>query len=232
MQINLENAHVLHRRSYRETSLLVELFTEQYGRIGAIAKGAARSMQALQPFQPLLVSWIQRRGELVTLTQFESPNALSQLDDRATLCGFYVNELLLQALIRNDPHPQLYRHYSQTLRDLAIGDNHRESVLRLFECQLLEEMGYGVTLAQDAEGHPISAEANYRFQPAMGATWDPGGGTTNQGVAISGNTLLQLSRGKLTDERSRAEAKRLLRTLLVEHIGDKPLFSRAWFEEY
>jgi DNA repair protein RecO (recombination protein O) len=231
-QISLEPAHVLHRRGFRETSLLVELFTEQHGRIGAVAKGAARSMQALQSFQPLLVSWRVQRGELVNLTHFESTNSVLRLDDQATLCGFYINELLLQALARNDPHPPLYMHYAQTLLDLAASGEKRESVLRRFECHLLEAMGYGLTLAHDVDGHPIERDVSYRFQPMLGAIKDNGSSRANKGVTITGDTLLQLATGALTDARARAEAKQLLRSLLVEHIGDKPLFSRSWFEEY
>ena len=189
-------------------------------------------MQALQSFQPLLVSWRVRRGELVTLTHFEPTSAVPRLDDRTTLCGFYFNELLLQAIVRNDPHPQLYREYSRALIDLAGDGVDSESVLRRFEYRLLEATGYGLNLRYDSNQRLVDPAAIYRVQPEIGATIAAGSGDNAKGLMVSGSTLLQLADGVLADARARGEAKRMLRALLVEHIGDKPLFSRSWFEEY
>lgn len=174
--ILLQPAFVLHRRDYRNTSLLLDVFSAQFGRVGLIAKGARRCSAPagplLQAFRPLLLSW-SGRGELHTLTGVEPAAAPVALRGSGLLCGFYVNELLQRLLARGDPHIALFDHYTGTLQALLGGraadssagcltgqhqqsplvadartamEQHQGDTLRRFELQLLRELGYALVL--------------------------------------------------------------------------------------
>ena len=125
MRIQDERAFVLHRYPYSETSVLLEVFTLVYGRMGLIARGVRQSGRAfagahLRPFQPLLLSW-SARGELGTLTHADAPEAAIDLKGDAVWCGFYVNELVLRLLHRHEAHDDLYGAYEQVLRAVSWG---------------------------------------------------------------------------------------------------------------
>ena len=231
MRVMLQPAYVLHRRYYRETSLLLELFTPEFGRVGVVARGARspRSPQAglLQPFRPLLVSWAGR-GELFTLAGVESAGLASRLAGRSLFNAYYLNELLLRLLQREDPHGALFHAYGETLH--GVDDPSLEQrVLRLFEKRLLQELGYGLALDRDAAtGRPIQADACYDYQPEKGpvamATEDG-----FAGVRVHGSSLLSLAREELNDPASLRESKQLMRAVLARYLGDKPLKSRELF---
>src|SRR5260221_3713193 len=117
-------AFVLHTYAYRETSLIVETFTADYGRVAMVARGAKRPRSEtrglLQAFQPLVLSW-SGGGELKTLLKAEWGGGLALPRGAALLCGFYLNELLLKLLAREDPHAALYRDYQEALQALGAG---------------------------------------------------------------------------------------------------------------
>ncbi len=141
-------AFVLHTYAYRETSLIVEAFTSEYGRVAMVARGAKRPRSELrgllQGFQPLLLSWAGQQ-ELKTLVKAEWRGGLPLVGGAALLCGFYLNELLLKLLPREDPHPRLFASYESALGDLAAGAE-QAPVLRRFELTLLTELGYALPL--------------------------------------------------------------------------------------
>ena len=111
MRVLLQSSFVLHRRPYRDTSLLLEVFSQEYGRLGLVARGAvsprSRWKGLLQPFAPLLLSW-SGAGELATLTAAEEAGCPIPLPPHRVLAGLYINELLLRLLPRLDPHPGLF----------------------------------------------------------------------------------------------------------------------------
>src|SRR5437016_7040515 len=117
-----QSAFVLHTYPYRETSLIVEALTAEFGRVAMVARGAKRPRSELrgllQAFQPLLLSW-SGTNELKTLLKAEWRGGLPRVGGSALLCGFYLNELLLKLLPRGDPHPQLFRDYETALAELA-----------------------------------------------------------------------------------------------------------------
>ena len=121
-KILLQPAYVLHQRAYRDTSVLLELFSPEYGRIGVVAKGVksakSRWRGVLQPFQPLLVSWSQR-GELGTLIAAEAKGPALAIPPDLIASGFYLNEILLRLLGRHDAQLELFGWYDATLRGLA-----------------------------------------------------------------------------------------------------------------
>jgi recombinational DNA repair protein (RecF pathway) len=139
-------AFVLHTYPYRETSVIVEAFTAEYGRVAVVARGARRPRSdlrgVLQAFQPLLLSW-SGQAELKTLVKAEWRGGLPRIGGSALLCGFYLNELLLKLLAREDPHPRVYASYEAALAELAAGSE-EAPVLRRFELLLLAELGYAL----------------------------------------------------------------------------------------
>ncbi len=231
VRVDLQPGYVLHRRDYRETSLLLEVFTPEAGRIGVVARGARGRRSPwrglLEPFAPLLLSWTAR-GELATLTHVEHAGAAPAIAAERSLVGLYLNELVLRLLERHDPHPALFRDYAETLAGLAA-EGAVEPVLRVFEKRLLAEIGYALLLDQEAEtGEPIRADALYRYEPERGPI-DLRGAPAH-GIVVHGETLIELAAESLTARRSLAESKRLMRAALALHLGAAPLRSRSLLE--
>ena len=157
-------AFVLHSHPFRETSLVLEVFTRQHGRVALVARGARRPRSALRGllmgFQPLTLSWFGKH-ELRTLHSAEWQGGQPQLQGRALLCGFYLNELLLNLMVRDDPHEQLFDYYQHTLQRLAHEKDHA-AILRCFEKHLLQELGYALLLEHEADsGRPIDPSGRY-----------------------------------------------------------------------
>ena len=229
-RVELEQAFVLHRRHYRETSLIVEILGRESGRLGLIAKGAQRPRSdlrgLLQAFRPLLLSW-SGRGELGVLTNAEPHGYTRRLSGNALFSGLYMNELLMRLVHRFDPHPELFDHYARAVEGLADGLR-AEGVLRVFEKRMLESIGYGLVLDRDADsGAPVDAASSYRYQIDRGPTALDARDT--DGVLVNGETLLALARERLEDEEALEQAKRLMRTVLRRYLGDKPLATRSLF---
>lgn len=230
MRVELEPAFVLHNRPYRETSLIVEAFGRDTGRLGLIAKGARRPKSALrgslQSFRPLLLSW-SGKGELGLLTGAEADGFVPPLGGGALFSGLYMNELLMRLMHRHDPHPELFHCYRCAVEALGRGQL-TEGVLRIFEKHVLESIGYGLVLDRDiATGEPIHGAGSYRYEVERGPTRvAPGDG---EGVPMAGETLLSLANERLETERALDESKRLMRMALRRYLGDKPLATRTLF---
>lgn len=225
-RIFLQPAFILHRRLYRETSLLLDLFTEQYGRIALIARGGRKSRFSglLQPFIPLLVSY-QGRSELMNLTGCEAASYTASLRGDPLLAAFYLNELLVRLLQKHDPHPELYTIYTQTVLALQAPHLH-EKVLRLFEKKLLEKIGYGLQLQHDFKtGKPFQDEHYYQYIPEQGFTRLDDRNTHR----FQGKHLIALAKEELNDPSSLRDAKHIMRLALYPLLGDTPLQSRALF---
>ena len=229
----VENApgYVLHTRPWRETSLVVEAFTSEHGRLGLVARGVRQSRSRfrglLLPFRPLLLSW-SGRGELPTLTGVDTEGPVRALRGRALFSGFYLNELLLKLLPRNDAHPELFEDYGRAIDELG-GSGILDGVLRTFEKGLLDALGYGPTLDRAADtGDPISPDRRYRYVPERGPVESS---DADEGPIVSGRTLLALAGGRLDreDDRERTETRRLMRAILAPHLGPRPLGSRELF---
>ncbi len=229
-RITLQPGFILHSRPYRDTSALLEVFTREYGRLGLVARGArgakSKLRGVLQPFRPVLLSWLGR-GDLGTLTDAEAQGVALTLGGRALLSGYYLNELVQRLTHRHDPHPQLYDAYQEALA--GLNDALRmERVLRLFEKRLLQELGYGLVLDHDVENDTALAKtALYHYQLERGPV--PAATDASQGLLLHGSSLLSLADDDLSDERSLRESKRLMRAVLALYLGDKPLKSRDLF---
>jgi DNA repair protein RecO (recombination protein O) len=217
--------YVLHTYPFKETSLVVELFSQQFGRIAAVAKGARRPHSAmrgmLQSFQLLDGAW-SGKNELKTLHSLDWSAGLTLIKGEALMCGFYMNELLLRLLPREDAHENLFEYYDATLKTLAESQDYAIT-LRRFELKLLQEMGYAVPLQQDENDGEIEADKNYRYEAEYGAC---DLNATKNGVQLSGKTMLDMARDDYADVATQSQSKQLMRYLLAHYLGDKPLHTR------
>lgn len=233
-KVNLQPGYVLHTQPYQNTSLLVDFFFADYGRVRAIAKGVrrpkSRNKALLQPFQPLLVS-LAGRSELKTLVSIESSISAIGITGRRLFSGLYVNELLTRLLIFNESSPELYRNYQQTLVELS-GSTCLQTILRRFELNLLECLGYEVNLLHDCYSiEPIEDQAIYLFHPEHG--FEKFSASADIGIyhvrLFRGVEIRALREGQLHDKAIAHAARRLTRMALQVHLGDKPLASRDLF---
>lgn len=225
--VQLQPAFVLHGKNYRETSVIVDLLTRDFGRLSLLAKGVrknrSRTAGLLRPFVPLLISY-QGKAELKTLTHVEMAPPAIILQGMSLYCGLYVNELVEAFLHQHDPHPEVFDDFHRCLRDLST-DESFDRILRSFEVRLLEHTGYGLQLQQEADRDAaIRADLRYRYTPGLGAQVQADG-------AFSGETLIALRSGKLDTDLVRKEAKRLLRSVLDYHLPGRPLKSRQLFAQ-
>ena len=217
---------VLHSYPYKETSLIVDVLSRDYGRVALVAKGAKRPHSklrgVLQTFQPLSLGW-SGKSEVRTLIAAEWIGGLLPLEKSALLCGFYLNELLVKLLARDDPHPALFDHYVATLNQLAH-DEPVPIVLRKFERALLRETGVASDFTICTESRePVDAEQIYVVDPERGPRPARSADTWPK---VCGKTLLDMEREDYGDSTTQAQSKFLMRFLLAYHLGGTPLNTR------
>ncbi|ACC70032.1 DNA repair protein RecO [Paraburkholderia phymatum] len=226
-RIGEQPAFVLHSYPYRETSLIIDVLSRDHGRIALVAKGAKRPHSALrgvlQTFQPLSLNW-SGKSEMRTLTGAEWVGGMLPLTGDALLCGFYVNELLVKFLAREDPHPQLFHHYVVTLTRLAH-DEPPVQVLRSFERVLLRETGYAMSLNRTVARKAVVPDGRYVFDPERGVREASDEYPSNWPV-ISGQTLLDMEQDDYHRAQTIAQSKTLMRFLLNIYLGGTPLATR------
>jgi len=222
-----EPGYVLHMYPFKETSLVVEVFTRRLGRLGLVARGARRPRSSLRgvlmAFQPLILSW-SGKAELRTLHGAEWLAGHPQLAGLSLMCGFYLNELLLKLLAREDPHDGLYLAYDEALRALR-STRPPAWVLRRFEKMLLRELGYGMLLERDAAGEAIRREATYTYQVEHGPEVAQGP-VADDVVTLSGKTLLDMAADDYRDPLTLQQSRALMRFVLNHYLGGQPLHTR------
>lgn len=226
-------AFVLHTYPYLETSLVVETFTRNFGRVPLVAKGARRPRSALRgsllAFQPLQISWAGK-SELRTLHKVEWQGGQPFLQGMSLICGFYLNELLVRLLHRDDPHEQLFLYYQQTLAALSIQKDYTP-VLRHFEQRMLQELGYALTLNHDvASGKPMNPDKEYRYEIERGPVALEAG-ANSYGLQLRGKTLLDMEQDDYSDTVTRQQSKALMRYILNHYLGDQPLHTRQLLKD-
>ncbi|HBA35996.1 MAG TPA: DNA repair protein RecO [Gammaproteobacteria bacterium] len=232
-RVSLQPGYVIHQRDFKDSSRIIECYTQDYGRVALVAKGVRSSKKGfqylLQPFLPLKLSWAGR-GELPTLTHVEMNAASSpHLQGKALFCGFYLNELIVRLTHRHDASPELYQCYLEALSTLDQPDQ-EEPTLRRFEVQMLDILGYGLQLEVDGNGEPIDPHQQYYYHVETGPMTTPIPGI--QHIPTSGETLLALSAGlPLANEKQQQESRRLMRSVLQFHLGGKPLQSRRVYQQ-
>ena len=231
-RVDGQPAYVLHTHPFRETSLIIEAFTRDHGRIALVARGARRPRSAmrglLMAFQPVELGWFGQ-GEMRTLAKVEWIGGQPLLQARALLLGYYMNELLLKLLPREDAHPALFQAYAEAVYALAIGEPSQAS-LRRFEKTLLKELGYGLTLDREAEsGRQVDPQKRYAYVVERGPILVSG--DEREAESFSGRALLAIAQDDFSDAETLAQCKQLMRTLIQHYLGGQRLSSRRVFME-
>lgn len=251
--------YVLHRRPYRESSQIVDLFCEKQGRFSALHR-VNKKNPALQPFIPYQMQFSGRGDlkycqhvEIVYPSVYSNTAALvggtssicesliiepsikgQSLKGRNLYCGFYLNELIIRLTWKGEPQAELYKVYQQTLQGLLQLDNDMQSepLLRRFEFHLLAVLGYQYNWLQDSECREIQADQMYSFDPASGfnlMTAQTYGALKSQG--FPGDAILAIAAENWQHELSWQVAKHIARLALNPLLGDKPLASRELFKK-
>ena len=224
------HAYILHSRNYRETSLLVEIFSKEEGRYSLVIRGArnrkSRYQGLVQPFSPMLVT-SYGKGELKTAGAIDFTRSSWRIKGEQLLIGLYVNELLYRVLGKFDQLPALYAGYEKLLAELEK-DVFEILFLREFELQMLANLGYGITFDVDVRtGEKIRPDAQYRFVAEEGfhSLVDEAHRESN----CPGALLLSIASGDYSGDAEKI-LKRVIRKSLLPLLGGKPLKSRSLFE--
>ena len=227
-RVEHEPAFVLHSYPYKETSLIVEAFSRREGRTALIAKGARRPRSVLRgvlhAFQPLRLSWAGT-GELNTLVSAEWQGGMPFLRGPGLMCGFYVNELVLRLLPRDDAHEMLFDAYAESIERLGRGEP-TAAVLRRFEKRLLAGLGYAMLLDRDAASSaPIDPAAHYLYDPERGPL--PVNGSPGGEMVVRGSTLLGLDRDDFSSAETLHQSRGLMRALIGQRLHGQTLHTRS-----
>ena len=234
MRVEAESGFVLHVTPYRETSLLVDLFTRHQGRVRCVAKGFRKPnkrgiSRALFPYTEHQFSW-QGRGDLKTLTAAYALGAPVFLQQETAFTVLYINELLYRLLHEHDPHEYLYQQYRQFLEQLA-GSGTDELMLRRLEMLLLDELGYGLVLDADIQGQAIAPDRQYQYIPEQGLV-----ALINQqnstGAPLNGADLVSMVNGDFSQRAVMQAAKQLTRRVIDFYLGGKQLHSRELYRQH
>ena len=231
-------AYILHSQPYSETSLLLDVFTRNHGRLLIMAKGALRPYtrwraSIFQTFQTLAMGF-SGKGAVRTLLDAEWVGGIPMLQGGALISGYYMNEWLMRALAREDVSAGLFDAYQHGLADLSLNAHtasEQAQVLRRFELALLSELGFAPDLAALGE---IAADASIGYDVAQ-QRWLKLPSTTanNEDVPIrlTGQTVLDIRASVFHSTRTQTEAKTLFQAMLAQHVTDKPLFTRHILSE-
>jgi len=231
-RVDFEDAFILHRRPFKESSLMLDLFTRTEGRVSVIAKGAKRSKTRagqqglLQPFTPISISW-QGKGELKTMVGIEPNGHPMHLSSLALVSGLYLNEILVKTLIIHDSYPKLFESYRKTVYDLSLSESGSfgiQAALRVFECDLLQSIGYAINFDEEAKtGENIDENLYYYYHPELGFYVEPMPETE---IKIKGDAIVALRQRAFGNMAQVKQAKQVMRIALHKVLGDKPLNSR------
>ena len=208
--------------------MLLDIFSQTHGRFSIAARGARRPGSHLRgtliAFQPILFSWFGA-GELKTLHRAQWQGGVPHLSGLPLLCGFYMNELLMKLLPRDDPAPGLFTAYFRSISHLSRMDVQQQSVepiLREFELILLRELGYGFDLQYEHHnGAAIEPDQLYAFQHGSGIIPHYKGA-----FALSGQVLLDLARSDFSRPETLQQSKQLMRQALAYELNGAVLHTR------
>ena len=216
--------YVLHQQPYRESSLIIDVLTQDFGRVSLLAKGIKKAKSKtsgiVRPFSTLSLSFVGRSA-LKTLTHVEPLHAAThELTGMALYAGFYINELVCHFLHKDDAHPEVFWDYHRCIAELSKGVCN-ESALRTFELNLLENIGYGLQLGYDSRHEKaIEADRKYLFNKGEGFVESVDG-------MFSGTALLAMRKRQFNDLRVLNEAKLLMRRVIDDRLQGKRLKSRS-----
>ncbi len=244
MQTDLEQTdlkpiyYVLHRRPYRESSQILDLFCEKQGRFSALYR-INKKQPPLQPFTPYQMQF-SGRGELkycqhveINYSNLRSAKGLI-LKGRNLYCGVYLNELIMRLTWKGESQNELFNVYQQTLQGLLLLENDQQSepYLRRFEFHLLALLGYQYNWQQDDECRDIHPQQFYSFDPHAGFKLI----SDTYGMQVElrgfpGDAILAIAADDWQHALSWQVAKQIARLALQPLLGGKPLISRTLFQK-
>ena len=220
-RVEVHNIYILHTYPFKETSLIVEALSEDFGRISLLAKGARRPRSLLrgylQPFQMIQATW-SNVSDLKTLYNVEWSSKYLGLKNQGLICGFYMNELIMKLLPKDESSNDFFNFYHQHIEELSLTTSY-ESLLRVFELKLLDELGYKVKLDQDENGY-------YYYEAEYGASLPD---ASTNGVKIIGQTLIDMHNNDYSHLNTLKESKLLMRYLMRSYTGYDLVKSKELF---
>jgi len=229
--IENEPVFIIHQRPYSETSQILNLFSKNHGRVDVIAKGSKRPKSKfrsfMQPFMLLNASW-SGRSQLKTLRNVEAfKDHKSLIDSDHFLSALYMNELILNFLSNADPYPDLFEIYYEVLTQLNSSDQH-ESMLRIFEIRLLEEIGYAINFETEAlSSKSIDTNQYYRYEPEQGFHLLP---KDSQMKKYSGVQIKSIKEMDFSEYDTLIAAKKLTRQTIHFHLDGKELMTKKMYK--
>ena len=209
---------------YQGNSLLLDFFTKDHGKLRLIARGARSSKTSLQMFQCLSISF-KGKSDLKSLSQWEIADEPRRLLGNDLVMAMYVNELIQRLLPEGDEHSEIFRSYWSYIKNISSLDlSAKEYSLRVFENDLLQDLGYGLDFEDDINGNVIINNLQYDYIEDQGFA-------VNEAGVISGNTLLHLARSNdpIINPKELSILKKMNRKRLKSLLGDKPLKSKELF---
>ncbi|HIG89006.1 DNA repair protein RecO [Candidatus Thioglobus sp.] len=224
-KVDLTPAFLIHRRAFKESSLLLDFFTLEYGKIRLVGRGLRKSKTNIQMFQCLNISF-SGKGELKTLSNWEVDDTPRIIKGEALILSMYVNELISRLLFDQDPHFKLFEIYKQFI--VQITNMNQQAgywLLRLFENNLLSELGYALDLSHDINGNDINKNNRYEYQHQLGFLHADTGKISGKLI----NQMLIEDIENMPDAQQLKVCRDLNRQRLNPLLGNKPLKSRSLF---
>jgi DNA repair protein RecO (recombination protein O) len=225
LHVNDQAAFLLHRREYQNSSLILELFTRDFGRMSLIARGARkrRDVSHFQIANRLQLGWTGR-SELKLLTHIESRSL--QVTESCLIAVFYLNELLIYLLPKQDAYADLFELYQSTL--LQLDKESLEPLLRNFEFKLLTSLGLMPALdIESAGGQPVEESSSYQINPSNGLCR----AHEHDKNTFTAEQLFAIQRGDFSALSTLQAAKRLMRTIIDFNLQGRALQSRLIYQQ-
>jgi DNA repair protein RecO (recombination protein O) len=225
MRVQGQPAFVLHARAWRETSFIVEVLTQDYGRLALVARGMTGAKKhnqraALQPMQFIRLNY-QLKGEMASMQQVETLDVAPRLQGDFLLSAFYIHELLLKLLPRQDAANDVFDLYRLTRDRLAMQES-LAWTLRRFERDLLQAIGVGFAFDVSHDGMPCDPAARYRIDIEHGPVRD----SRHNAGSVSGAALIALANDQMPVGEQLQELRGALRGLIKEQLGNVEL--KSW----
>ena len=225
MKVQLQPAYCMHARSYRESSQIVEMLTPAHGLVSCVHRGSRKRNGASRVlFTPLLISW-SGRGELFTLTHIEAEGAAHIDVPGTSIFGMYLNELVLRLTPKSSPSREIFNLYRSVV--IALGENTKKCarLLRLFEVELLELTGHGLSLDKEVDHETdIQHDGIYRYDVNSGPVRV--GKASSAWNVVQGATLIALRSPLTMDPACMDETKKFMRGVISCYLDSRPLRSR------
>lgn len=225
MKIIGQPAFVLHARAWRETSFIVEVLTQDFGRLALVARGMTGAKKhnqraALQPMQFIRLDY-QLKGEMASMQQVETLDVAPRLQGDNLLATFYIHELLLKLLPRQDAAHEVFELYRETRSRLAANED-LAWTLRRFERDLLQAIGVGFAFDLTHDSQPLDPAARYHLDVEHGPVRD----NRHSAGTVSGAALIALANDKMPINEQLQELRAALRVLIKEQLGNVEL--KSW----